>query len=206
MKKKTALAVLVTSTFSLGCFLLCGILLLPAEIGSAPSPNPVGDSVSGVDYYSSAQNCGVLCLYEDGSGALLYLDFEKGVLDAEVYNDHAKEQAMTSKFPVNYTLQADSDFLCRFCDRIGGIDLSEGGSKRRYFSASLRQKLAEKTDFDGRVEIISAFFERIAKMGLSSGDFMFIIEETDTNLSYPICYGWVEGFAAIAENIVLEGG
>lgn len=206
MKKRTTLAVLVASTLSLGCFLICGILLMPADIGATPDAGPVDDPISGVEYYSSAQNCGLLCIYEDGSGALLYLDFEKGGITAELYNDHAREQAISSRFPVNYTLQADADFLTRFCDRIGGIDLSEGGGKRRYFSAGLRQKLSEKTDSEGRAEIISAFFERIAKMGLSSGDFMFIIEETKTNLSYPVCYGWVNDFATLAQNIVLEGG
>ena len=107
-----------------------------------------------------------------------------------------------SRYKPSYEIFADIDFLVSFCDRIGGIDLGEGGQKRRFFSAGLRQKLGEKLSLNDRREIISAFFEKIAKIGLSSDDFEFIIEKTDTNLSYPACYRWIAIFGDLSKRAV----
>lgn len=200
MKRRTIISVLVAVIISSGTFLLLGILLLPAKL--QPSPAPAGDSVSGVDYYSNNQNASVLCLYENGSGALLYLDFDSSELKLLIYNDHAMGQALKSGYDVNYTVNLTADFLCRFCDRIGGITLGEGDAERRYLSAGLRQKLSEKADYNEREKITTAFFEKIAKIGLSSDDFMFIIEETDNNLAYPVCYGWLPHISELAQNCI----
>ena len=200
MKSRTVISVLIAVIISSGTFLLFGILLLPAKLQSAPSP--AGDSVSGIDYYSDTQNASLLCLYEDGSGALLYFDFHSSELKLLIYNDHAEGQALKSGYDVNYKVTLTADFLCRFCDRIGGIILREGDADRRYLSAGLRQKLSEKADYDEREKIATAFFEKIAKIGLSSDDFMFIIEETDNNLVYPVCYGWLPHISELAQHCI----
>lgn len=198
MKKSTVISVLLAVIISSATFLLCGILLLPAEIQS--DPTPAGDTVSGINYYSDTKNATLLCLYEDGSGALVHLDFDASKTIMFIYNDHAEGQALMSGYDINYTVNLTSDFLCRFCDRIGGISLGEGDAKRRYLSAGLRQKLGEKADYDEREKIATAFFEKIAKIGLSSDDFMFIIEETENNLAYPVCYGWIPRMGELAQN------
>ncbi len=200
MNKRTVISVLLAVIISSGTFLLCGILLLPAELRSEPAP--AGDSVSGINYYSDTENATLLCLYEDGSGALLHLDFDSSEIRLFIYNDHAEGQAAMSGYDINYTLRLTSDFLCRFCDRIGGISLDEGDGMRRYLSAGLRQKLSENADYDERKKITTAFFEKIAKIGLSSDDFMFIIEETQNNLAYPVCYGWIPRIKDMADNCI----
>ncbi len=118
-------------------------------------------------------------------------------------NDIEIDFIISNNSKVNYKIFADIDFICRFCDRMGGIDLGESSVKRRYFSAGLRQKLEEKTDYGSRLEITSAFFEKIAKIGLSSEDFMFIIEETRTNLVYSVCYDWLPLIKVMFSNYVL---
>lgn len=205
MKRKNIIALLLSIIISSATFFFCGLLLLPAEFVAESEPAPVDETVSGIEYYD-LENRGVLFCLSDNSGLLLYLDFENCVLKIEIYNDHAAEQAEKSRYKPSYKIMTDTEFLCRFCDRIGGIDLGEGSGKRRFFSASLRQKLTEKTDYATREEISIAFFEKIAKIGLSSEDFKFIIEETNTNLSYPACYKWIPRFKELAENCVFEGG
>lgn len=203
MKNKNIITLLLSIIISAATFFICGLLLLPASIDETPDPAPVGDSVSGIEYYD-LENRSILFCLEDNSGALFYLDFQNDSINIEIYNDHAIEQGEKSKYKVNYKIFADIDFLCRFCDRIGGIDLGETSVKRRYFSAGLRQKMEEKTDYVSRKEITLAFFEKIAKIGLSSEDFMFIIEETDSNLSYPACFKWIPALKGLAENCIFE--
>ena len=202
MKRRTVIAVLLTVIISSGTFLLIGILMLPAQLGASPAP--AGDSVSGIGYYSDATNASVLCLHEDGSGALLHLDFDSGKTTVLIYNDHAEGQALRSGYDIHYKINLTSEFLCSFCDRIGGIALTEGNTKRRYLSAGLRQKLGEKLDYNEREIITRAFFEKIAKIGLSSDDFMFIIEETENNLVYPVCYSWIPRIVELSENCVFK--
>ena len=183
-----------------------GLLLLPAEIKLNPEPEPADDFASGVEYYSGIDNCALLLIFEDGAGALLYLDFGKRQLDIKIYNDNPEGQARVSRYGLDKTVFADREFLAAFCDRLGGIEFLEGGTKRNYLSASLRQKLGEKADFETRKMIITAFFEKIAKIGLSTDDVKFIIEETENNLSYIDCYDWVDHIASMADNMSIEKG
>ncbi len=206
MKKGVVISVLFTVIFCSAVFFMLGLLLLPAELETAPLPEPADDYVSGVEYYSSIENCALLLTFSDGAGALLYLDFGRQQINITVYNDNPEGQAAVSRVGIDNILVADNDFLCSFCDRLGGISLAEGGTKRRYLSASLRQKLDEKSDNDSRKAIIDAFFEKIAKIGLSADDFMFIIEDTENDLNYTVCYDWIEYIAEMAENRSFEKG
>lgn len=201
MKRRNIISLLLTFIITSGVFLLVGILLLPSQIVTDDPSNTVDEPISNIDYYDP-ENCSILCLYEDGSGSLIYLDFENTQCEIRIYNDHAEEQGEKSKYNVNYRMNITADFLCRLCDRIGGIQLNEGSGERRYFSTGLRKKLEEKTDSKGRSEICSAFFEKFAKIGLSSDDFMFIIEETESDLSFPVCYRWISHFKEMASNCI----
>ncbi len=171
-----------------------------------PEPEPADDFVSGVEYYSGVDNCSLLLLFDDGAGALLYLDFGSRRIDIKIYNDNPRGQAEASRFGVDNTLVVDTEFLAAFCDRLGGISFTEGGQKRNYLSGSLRGKLAEKADFETRQNITAAFFEKISKIGLSTDDFEFIIKETENNLNFTVCYDWAEYFAEMASNITIEKG
>ena len=204
MKKGAVISVLLTVIFCSAVFFVLGLLLLPAEFESEPDPKPTDEFVSGVEYYNGVENCRLLLTFSDGAGALLYLDFGRGRIAITIYNDNPEGQA--ERLGYDKTLFADDNFLCLFCDRLGGIELLEGGTKRNYLSASLRQKLLDKADFETRKMIIEAFFQKIAKIGLSSGDFMFIIEETKNNLNYTVCYDWTEYIADMASNISFEKG
>lgn len=208
VKKGAIISLLLSIIFSFSVFFLLGLLLLPAEVRlkSEPNPTPADDFVSGVEYYSAVENCSVLLLFEDGSGALLYLDFGARRIDIKIYNDNPKGQAEACRYGVDNTLVASRDFLAAFCDRLGGISFTEGGTKRNYLSSSLRGKLSEKADFSTRQNITAAFFEKISKIGLSTDDFKFIIEETKNDLNFTVCYDWAEYFAEMAENITIEKG
>ncbi len=202
MKKGRAASVLFSVIISSAVFFLIGLIMLPAELDFSDNQTPVGDEISNIPYYNK-ENLSLLFSLPDSSGGLIYLNFDENKIELKVYSDHAAEQAEKSRYGVDYTLKGDSEMLCTLCDRIGGIELMEGGGKRRYFSAGLRQKLSEKLSFSERCEIALSFFKKISKIGLSSDDFMFIIKETETNLSYPICFGFMDSVKALAENTEL---
>lgn len=190
-KKKTAvITVLTTLAVCTGMMLLTAILLLPAVIGTEESK--AGENVSGIEYGSAPENQALLITDKTGRGALIYLDFDNIVTHIYLFSKDSEKEAVNIPYNVNYTIFIESDFAGKFCDRIGGIDIEEEGETARYFSASLNEYMGKTPSEEKMLKISRSFFEKIANTGLSSEDFMFIIEETDTVLPYSVCYGWID--------------
>ncbi len=204
MKIKGLISGLLAAVIAAGAFFLSALIMLPSlSVEEPSSPTPAGDSVSEIDYYNT-EPAVILCLFDDGSGLLLNLDFSGASLNAVFYSNHAEEQAYAGRLGINYEIKMGREFLCVFCDRIGGIEIAEGGATRRYLSGGLRQKLKEHNGFEDKIQIIEAFLTKIAKIGLTSDDFKFIIRESENNLSYPVCYDWIPHISQLFENRVLN--
>ncbi len=205
MKKKgrAALWVLASLTLCTGLTVLLGILLLPAVIGRAP--DRVGEEISGIDYYPDLpENCALLALGEEGEGALIYLDFADISVRVYPFAANAAEGAEALGYKIGYTMEISDRFLCRLCDRLGGVDMSVSGKTERFSSASLAPLLEKRPTEEEMLKISSAFFEKIAKTGLSSGDFMFIIEGVRTDLNYPVCYDWIGYLPELFSNCIFQ--
>ena len=192
MKKKSSslTAIMASVTLCTGILAVACILLMPAVISSPETP--AGDNISGVEYYDTPENCGILITDETGGGAFFYLDFENIVTNVFLFEENAVGQAETIGYATDFTMEINRDFVLALCDRIGGIELETEDGTERYFSTSLEIFLPEKTTFDEMFKISSAFFEVFSNKGLSSSDFMFIIENTKTDINYPTCYDWIE--------------
>ncbi|MBP3390625.1 MAG: hypothetical protein J6L58_02935 [Clostridia bacterium] len=192
MKKHTRalMAVLLSFTVLAGALTLVGILLLPAELASPETE--AGENIIGISYDDVPSNKGLLFLAEDGSGAFLYLDFSSIRAQCHLFSDNAEEQAAALPYYKDYTLYMDSSFLPLLCDRLGGIEMADkSGENSLYFSSSLADFCKNKLNAEQRLQLCISFFDKIALEGLSSEDFMFIIEETNTSLSYSVCYDWI---------------
>ena len=202
MKKRnsTVKAVLLTVTICSGIFTAAGISLLPAALYSAPLPTQ--EQEHKIPYSSPCENCGILLLNENQSGILIFLDFDDGSAKISMLSSDAVTDALKVGYEINYTLYTDLNFVCRLCDRLGGIVINKNGSDMRYLSTGLRAELEENDSPEMRKEVATAFFEKISKIGLSSGDFKFIIENTRTNLNYPACYEWMNYIPDMFGNFV----
>ena len=176
------------------------MLLIPAVIGTPEAP--AGESVSGIEYSSAPQNQALLVTDEAGRGALIYLNFEDITTHVYLFEEGAAENAALLPFNVTYRMKLPPDFAGRLCDRLGGIDLEIDGKTERYFSSSLSEFLSDAPDYEKLLIITKKFFEKIANIGLSSEDFMFIIELTDTDLTYSVCYGWINRISELCGNCV----
>ncbi len=179
-----------------------GILLIPAVIGTPTTE--AQENISGIEYSPLPENTTILITAEKGEGVLLNLDFSDIVTNIYIFEQNAKESAEAMGFIVDRTVEIDTAFLLAFCDRLGGIELEVDGKKLKYFSASLEEFLSGKPKQDKMLQICDSFFEKFAKTGLSSGDFMFIIENSKTDLNYPICYDWIEYIPEMFCNCVYQ--
>ena len=76
--------------------------------------------------------------------------------------------------------------------------------KKVYFSAAVSDFCEKKLNEEMRKKLALSFFNKIAKTGLSSQDFLFIIEETKATLRYSVCYDWIPHIKTMFSNIVFE--
>ena len=202
MNKAKILAIFLgVATLFSGILMLIGILLLPAEI--APPEQSVQENISGIGYSEEIPSATLLFLFDDSSGVLLHLDFNSFLTNCYIFDEKAEENADALPYDTLYTLTADKGFLPRLADRLGGLEIEEeNGSKSLYFSPALTEFCEKGLNEEKRLALALSFFDKIAKTGLSSEDFMFIIEETENNLSYSVCYDWISHIKVMFSNIV----
>lgn len=205
MKKSLRTVSVVLFSLSVFCGLLTiiGILLLPAEI--ATPEKYAGENISGIPYSDTPQNKGLLFTLPDSSGAFIYFDFDDILTHCYLFNENAAENAENLPYFIDYTFNITPEFLAALCDRLGGVVMTDkNGVSSLYFSASLTAFWQNVPTEEQRLQHCISFFDKIAKTGLSSEDFMFIIEETNTNLSYSVCYDWIPHIKEMFCNYVFE--
>lgn len=201
-KRSYSVAVLLSVSFCSFLLFLVVLVLTPAEIGKSYSP--VGEGAQNIPYSSIPDNKAILILGEKGEGALLYLNFRDIVLEIHPFENGAEEKAGNLGYIIDYKMAVTNDFICDLADRIGGIEILTNGQTFRYLGSSLGQLLEKTPTFD-RISVISeAFFEKFAKIDLSSADFMFIMENTNTDLNYNTCYEWFDFLPELVCNCIYK--
>ena len=147
------------------------------------------------------QNATVLFTFPDGYGAALELDFSKNFINAAILSDPSERKAQQYGFEVQYNAVCDYPFIMNFIDHIGGIELADDDGVYRYTGVQVCNLLASfKEDTALRARILEAVFTKISKSGFSTDALYCIIEETETTLSMPACYGWCENMSKLCSS------
>jgi hypothetical protein len=188
MKKSVWVSVWGVIALSLGVFAVAGLIFLPLTFSGAKAP--VGEEPSNIPYTENPKSSGVLYLHEDGSGALIFLNFEQKTTAVNIFLEDAETNALSVGYEINYTIKGTDAFLCELCDRLGGLDLAEKEVVYRFTGAGLAEKLAFSSSLEEKAEISEGFFKKISKIGFTREDFQFIVENTETNLNFPVCFSW----------------
>ena len=201
--RSSVIAALATVTVCTGLLALAGILLLPAELASPEQS--VHENISGVGYSDYPASRGLLFTDQEGRGAFIYLDFENIVTQVHIFSEDAEAQAEKLPYLKHYTFRLPEGFAAALCDRLGGIEMTDDeGANSLYFSTALTQFCQKDMSYDKMLKISLAFFKKIAKIGLSSEDFMFIIELTETDLTYSVCYDWIPHIREMFCNCIIN--
>ncbi|MBR6572654.1 MAG: hypothetical protein IKK77_02940 [Clostridia bacterium] len=202
MKKFLLKPMLLTITVTLGIFTLLGIFVLPASV--VFDTNQAGEKMEGVPYVNTPENSGVFIYTGDDRGVFIFLDFENRRINAFTFAENCEKELQNSGYEVNYTIKASTEFIGDMCDRLGGIVMEKGEDKYRFSSVVLIEEIEGNKTLESMEKITVAFFEKISKLGLSSNDFKFIMNNTETNLNYPICYGWIEYVQTMFQNYTIN--
>ena len=146
-------------------------------------------------------NCGVLTEFPDETGCVIYFDFANSSITA-LFCDDVNEIGKEYKgYSVDYNLKADYPLLSGIIDRSGGINLDIKDGLLRYTGIQITDILSTIGDPTNIRSIIAkAIFKSISENGITTDDMVYIIENSETDLSVPICLSWPEYLKDMCRN------
>lgn len=143
-----------------------------------------------VPYAYVPESAGVL-FDISGNKTLFYLDFEEKSVSVVIADGINEEQEELYGYPIDYTIKSDYNLLAGIIDAVGGIELKSGEEQLAFTGVQVVETLTTTPESEElRREIIAKILSKIAIDGFSRQDFLYIIENSETNLTVPACYYW----------------
>ena len=201
MKKAFKSFLIFTGVMLLCCAVMIGSSYLYLEISLKSSD--ADTAKSNIPYSAPLpDSSGLLLRLPDNSGYMIFLDFSSDSLTMAKIDEVKPEKQEYYGYPVSFTIDADYRALAGIIDRIGGIELHDNGKMLRYTGSQVIDKIHSTTQNSGLIkEVIEGFFQQLCTNGFSKEDFVYIIENTSTDITVPDIYYWPPYIADICENL-----
>ena len=154
-----------------------------------------------VPYDSAPDNCGLLLEAPLESRWLIFLDFEKErimILEASALKSDSTEHL---GYSVDYRIGADYELIAAVIDRVGGIELNIDGTHLRYTGVQVCDLLCSNDSKEIQKQVFLAFFENVSKNGFSKNDFAYIMDNSDTDLTMPVCFDWPQRLSQMCRSV-----
>lgn len=161
-----------------------------------------GTKKDDVPYYEVPENCGLHFLLPAGREVLFFLDFEKEISYIINIFEHTDLKSSYAGYSFDYCFTVDYTVLSALVDRIGGLDLRSGDETLRFTGIEVCDALCKNSSPEFSFEVITSFCDRIAQNGFSGEDFVYLIENTETKLTVPICLYWQDYIKDMFSNAV----
>ena len=183
------------------CLLACIIFIGSGYLYLSHELKPAEIGEESVPYYNSTpENAGVMfdiC----SDRVLFYMDFEKNnmrvIFDPKITSIGANLYG----YSVDYTISGNYDLLGYIIDVMGGIELESEEEILRYTGVQIADMLSKTADTNELSrKIISKLLEKIGEKGFGKENFLYIIENSETNLTVPDCYYWSDYMKSICRN------
>lgn len=170
---------------------------------NSQTTKPVENTESRVPYSSLPDNAGVMfCFYDEK--IFTYLDFENEQISVIFANDADVSSGYIYGYRIDYTVKANNSLAAGVIDLVGGVELNLGEETLRYTGVQVTDVISKTVDSDEiKRQVITAFFKKSAELGLSRSDLVYIIENSETDLTVPKCYYWTDNIAKMAEKTVI---
>lgn len=183
------------TSFALLFFIGVGFVVLTSKV------TLVETKQEKVPYYESVpQNTNILFSVLD-THTLLCLDFEKNnmkVLSVEDLNDTYS----FSGYDTDFYVECDLNNLADIIDILGGIPLETEEGTLNFTGLQIKEMLEYNKDKEIRKEIKKNIIVKISQIGFSKDNFLYIIKNSNTNLTVPDCYRWEEYIKTLCKNAI----
>ena len=154
-----------------------------------------------VPYNPLPDNAGIAFLLPDSSAVLAYLDFENECINVVNIEKYDSRNKIYYGYSADFTVQADYELISGIIDRIGGINIEIGEETLRYTGVQVIDLISEKQTENIKPQIISQIFEQISKNNFSKDDFIYIIENSNSDLKLIDCIYWLEHIGDLCSRI-----
>ncbi len=191
MRRKSISLFFKTVAISLCC---CGIFLLTGYFYLEKSLEPAENgAIESVPYYSSVpQNAGVL-LDICGDRTFFYLDFEGMELRIIFDGEEEFKEDNVYGYNVDYSIFSDYSLLSEIVDIAGGVEMTYNDEKLTFTGVQISEILSTTVERNGlRRDLTQRIVKKISQNGIKKEDLLYIIENSETNLTVPACYYWPE--------------
>lgn len=194
-KIKSLLTVIIIALLSFSVFVGVGYFYLDSNL------EPVADkNTPSVPYYSEEpENVGI-SVEIGGQQNYFFLDFYYKRLNVIFDTESTDVEAMG--YSVDHYVISDYSLLEAIVDRVGGIEIEAEGEILRYTGVQVTDMLTSSAEYDNSErDIILKIIEKISENGFQKEDFLYIIENSETTLTVPICYYWSDYIKEICKSV-----
>ncbi len=167
------------------------VLILTFSITLGVKSKTVNDPIEKVPYKISEAPLfwGVLINFAGGKSLYLAFDAENNDTSVLLLPEMASESAVTEYgYAVNTVSKADLDFLSLLIDSFGGIELNSDGETFNFTGVQVSEMLRKSNDIEFKKRIANKLLVKIKEQGFKKEDILLLIENTDTNLTFPEGY------------------
>ena len=187
--------------FLCGCIFFAGAYFYLNK--NLESKNKAADTKKeDIPYSEVPENCGLHFLLPANREVLFFLDFEEKISYIINIYEKANYRSGYAGYSFDYTFTVDYSVLSALIDRIGGLDLISGEETLRFTGIQVCDCLCTNGSPEFYYEVTNSFCDRLAQNGFSGEDFVFLIENTETGLTVPVCLYWQEYIKDMFANAV----
>ncbi len=154
-----------------------------------------------VPYENLPDNAGIAFLLPDSSAVIAYLDFENrciNVINIEVYDI---TNNLYYGYTVDFTVETDYQLIGGIVDRVGGVNIQLNGEILRYTGVQVIDLISVNSDANIKPQLITQIFKQISENDFSKDDFIYIIENSKSNLTVVDCIYWLDYIGEMRGNI-----
>lgn len=147
-----------------------------------------------IPYSSFPKNAFLIFEFTNGS-LIAELDFEKSFL--LITNNFEERELLDNCF----TVKADDKLISGMIDRVGGIELFSDGQLMRFTGTQIIDMLKESQNSKSlSLNVLDEYLKKLSVLNITRQDFVYIIENSDTDLSIPDCFYWHEYINVLCKN------
>ena len=145
---------------------------------------------------------GIGFLLPDSSAILVYLNFKENCINVVNIDVYDQKCDLYYGYTMDYIVEVDEQLIGGIVDRVGGVNVSVGGQTYRYTGSQVDELMKTVSSDSVKSQIISEIFKQISKNGFTRENFVYILQNAETNLTIIDCINWLGFIDKIKENIV----
>lgn len=155
-----------------------------------------------VPYYSTFPESNGVLVDIAGLKCFFYLDFKESILSVYFLSENETFQNEIYGYSIDYNIEGNYNLIEGIIDIVGGIELEKSGEVLDCTGIQVKEMFYEIAECGNLFrEVTEKLIEKVSINGFTKSDFLYIIENSQTNLTVPDCYFWPEYIKELCKTV-----